>query len=509
MCHLWLIFTLLTHRTVSELLIMIMVMHMQDMMQVVKVLGIHPQTVVIDAPDSIRGRIRVHAIRTHRALARIETHLNDYCYCYCDVLVGPSGPIRYCPSHFALSCIRCNCCPHVQQYPERLLNFTFHIFPKFHIREANLIQAFSLLHEPSLARSCSHTYPCNARYPSPFVSEDSHFSMHMHSTLLAHLYHVHRWSVSRRYYDLDVCDSLDWIVIVQAALLPPVCPLFVYGRVYHAESYHHAGSEDDDAWPYASRTLLSYPYVMGPIWVDGCVCSCHSYINKHTSQTSTSPGSLAPGPLGILGSLHITLRCSAHGYMKILTHFGRALSPPVTAPITRSAWPRGVPCALGVLMDLPPAYPSVSLLRSAMSLRCIDYGITATVKLGYSFTFARMVPVPSTHNTSAFGSVLRSFSLFHHILNFHLFQPFVHLWSLSCTCYTGRDQCVARIFLSHCRGQHEREATASHFIHLFSHTLGSCDLFHCLDILHTFIPCTFAHRILSHLLPTADLVASL
>ena len=473
-----------------------MVMHMQDMMQLVQVKGIYPHTVVIDAPDPIRGRTRVHAIRTHRALAHNETHLNCYYCYYCDVLVGPSGPIRYCPCHFALRCIRCNCCPHVQQYPERVLKFTFHIFPKFHIREANLFQAFSLLHEPSLARSCSHTYPCNACYSSPFVSEDSHFSMHMHSTLLAHLYHVHRWSVSRRYYDLDVCDSLDWIVIVQAALLPPVCPLFVYGRVYHAESYHHAGSEDDDAWPYASRTLLSYPYVMGPIWVDGCVCSCRSYINKHTSQTSTSPGSLAPGPLGILGSLHITPGCSAHGYMKILTHFGRALSPPVTAPITRSAWPRGVPCALGVLMDLPSAYPSVSLLRSAMSLRCIDYGITATVKLGYSFTFARMVPVPSTYNTPAFGSVLRSFSLFHHILNFHLFQPFVHLWSLSCTCYTGRDQCVARIFLLHCRGQHEREATASHFSHLFPHTLGSCDLFHCLDVYRI-----FATYISTHIYP--------
>ena len=108
-------------------------------------------------------------------------------------------------------------------------------------------------------------------------------------------------------------------MIVQAALLPPVCPLFVYGRVYHVESYHHAGSEDDDAWPYASRTLLSYPYVMGPIWVDGCVCSCRSYINKHSTNISTTPGSLAPGPLGILGSLHITLGCSAHGYMKILS----------------------------------------------------------------------------------------------------------------------------------------------------------------------------------------------
>ena len=126
-----------------------------------------------------------------------------------------------------------------------------------------------------------------------------------------------------------------------------------------------------------------------------------------------------------------------------------------------------------------------------MSLWCIDYGITATVKLGYSFTFARMVPVPSTYNTFAFGSVLRSFSLFHHLLNFHLLQPFVHLWSLSCTCYTGRDQCVARIFLLHCRGQHEREATASHFSHLFPHTLGSCDLFHCLDVYGTVVTSYF------------------
>ena len=46
-----------------------MVMHMQDMMQLVKVKGIYPHTVVIDAPDPIRGRTRVHAIRTRRALS--------------------------------------------------------------------------------------------------------------------------------------------------------------------------------------------------------------------------------------------------------------------------------------------------------------------------------------------------------------------------------------------------------------------------------------------------------
>ena len=339
----------------------------------------------------------------------IKTCLNDYLnyYCCCDVLVGPSGPVRYCSCNFALSCIRCICCPHVQQYPESVLIFTFYIFPKFHIREANLFQATSLLHEPNLARSCLHTYPCNARYSSTSVSEDSHFSLHMHSPLLAHLYHVHRWSVSVKYRDLDACDFLDLIVIVQAALLLPTYLLFVYGKVYHAESYHHAGSEDEDTWPYASRTMLSYPYVIGPIWVDDYAFSCRCHINKHPTNISTQPGSLPPGPLGILGSLHITIRCSAHGYMRIISLFGRALSPPVTTTITWSALPRGVPCALGVLMDLPRAYPSVLLLQSARSLRCIDYGVTASVKLGSSFTRARMVPVPSTHNTFAFGSALR------------------------------------------------------------------------------------------------------
>ena len=106
-----------------------------------------------------------------------------------------------------------------------------------------------------------------------------------------------------------------------------------------------------------------------------------------------------------------------------------------------------------------------------------------------------MVTVLSTYNTFAFGSVPRSFSLFHPILNFHLFQLVVHLWSLSCTCYTGRDQCIACTSLSHCRGQHEREATASHS-HLFSQLLGLCDLFHCLDAFRIFVTYTIAHIIL-------------
>ena len=125
----FLLILLLIHQTVIETLNIVIVMHIQDMMQVVKVKGNHPRTVVIDAPAPIRGRAGVYALQTHRAVALAKIRLNCYyCYC-CDVLVGPFGPIKFSPCYFELSCIRCICCLHVQQYPVRTLNFTFHIFP--------------------------------------------------------------------------------------------------------------------------------------------------------------------------------------------------------------------------------------------------------------------------------------------------------------------------------------------------------------------------------------------
>ena len=83
----WLIL-LLIHRTVLILLNMVITMHMQDMMPVVKVLGIHPHTVNYDAPP-IRGNDEGCTILTLRAHAHIETHIKDYLNSCRDVLVGP------------------------------------------------------------------------------------------------------------------------------------------------------------------------------------------------------------------------------------------------------------------------------------------------------------------------------------------------------------------------------------------------------------------------------------